>query len=60
MSQYRAGFTESMSASAMRILDRYTNILPTFTVREGTRVRIILTGDLMLPTYANHRLPGNL
>ena len=60
MSQYRTGFTESMSASAMRILDRYTNILPTFTVREGTRVRIILTGDLMLPTYANHRLPGNL
>jgi type IV secretion system protein VirB10 len=60
MSQYRAGFTESMSASAMRILDRYTNILPTFTVREGTRVRIILTGDLMLPAYANHRLPGNL
>lgn len=60
MSQYRAGFTESISASAMRILDRYTNILPTFTVREGTRVRIILTSDLMLPTYANHRLPGNL
>lgn len=41
MTQYRAGFTESMSASAMRVLDRYTNILPTFTVREGTRVRII-------------------
>ncbi|MGC2656509.1 MAG: TrbI/VirB10 family protein [Bryobacteraceae bacterium] len=60
MSQYRAGFTENMSASAMRILDRYTNILPTFTVREGTRVRIILTGDLMLPTYVNHRLPGDL
>jgi type IV secretory pathway VirB10-like protein len=60
MTQYRSGFTQSISEGAMRILDRYTNILPTFTVREGTRIRIILTDDLMLPSYKNHRLPDDL
>lgn len=58
--QYRAGISQSLSESAMRILDRYTNILPTFTVREGTRVRVILTDDLLVPAYFNHRLPSEL
>lgn len=46
---YREGFSQSLDQSAQRILDRYTNILPTITIREGTRVKVYLTNDLYLP-----------
>ncbi len=49
---YRQGASRSLGDSAVRILDRFTNILPTFTVREGHRVRIYLTADLDLPPCA--------
>ena len=38
-----------MADSSIRILDRYLNVLPTFTVREGHRVKIYLTGDIEIP-----------
>ncbi len=60
MDSYRQGVASSLSQSSLRILDRYMNILPTFTIREGTRVKVILTDDLMLPDYARHTLPSDL
>jgi type IV secretory pathway VirB10-like protein len=60
MDAYRQGVASSLSQSSLRILDRYLNILPTFTIREGMRVKVILTGDLMLPDYARHTVPSDL
>lgn len=60
MDTYRQGVTSSLSQSSLRILDRYMNILPTFTIREGMRVKVILTDDLMLPDYARHTVPSDL
>lgn len=57
---YRQGLSESLSQSSLRILDRYLNILPTVTIREGHRVKIYLADDLLLPAYENHRIPGDL
>jgi type IV secretion system protein VirB10 len=57
---YRRGASESLSQSALRILDRYLNILPTFTIREGHRVKIYLSDDLMLPAYERHQIPANI
>jgi type IV secretion system protein VirB10 len=57
---YRQGVSESLSQSALRILDRYLNILPTFVIREGHRVKVYLTDDLLLPAYDRHRLPADL
>lgn len=57
---YRQGFSESLSQSSLRILDRYLNILPTVTIREGHRVKIHLADDLLLPAYEDHRIPGDL
>jgi type IV secretion system protein VirB10 len=54
---YRQGFTTSLSESALRILDRFLNILPTFTIREGDRVKIVLASDLQLPAYEGHTIP---
>jgi type IV secretion system protein VirB10 len=59
-SAYREGVTGSLSQSALRILDRFLNIPPTITIREGHRVRIFLTQDLLVPAYAQHRMPSDL
>ncbi|HEV2313711.1 MAG TPA: TrbI/VirB10 family protein [Candidatus Acidoferrales bacterium] len=55
-----AGIGESMGQTSQRVLDKFLNILPTITIREGHRVKIYLSGDLTLPDYANHRMPSDL
>jgi type IV secretion system protein VirB10 len=52
---YRQGVSRSMADSSVRILDRYLNILPTFTIREGHRVKIYIAHDLELPDYNDHQ-----
>ncbi len=42
----------SLANSASRVLDRYLNVLPTVTIREGHRIKVYLTNDLELPAYA--------
>lgn len=49
---YRQATGSSLAASAGRVLDRYLNVLPTITIREGYRVKVYLTNDLQLPPYA--------
>jgi type IV secretion system protein TrbI len=39
----------SLADSTARILDRYLNVLPTVTIREGHRIKVYLTNDLTLP-----------
>lgn len=56
----RQGFAASTAQSAAQILDRFLNILPTVTIREGHRVKIYLSNDLALPDYPNHRMPSDL
>ena len=56
----RQGFASSMAQSSERILDRFLNILPTVTIREGHRVKVYLSNDLALPDYNNHQLPSDL
>ena len=45
-----------LSQSAERMLDRYLNRLPKLTIREGHRIRIYLTADLIVRPY--HDPPG--
>ena len=56
----RQGFAQSMGQSSAQILDRFLNVLPTVTIREGHRVKVYLSGDLALPDYASHTMPSNL
>src|SRR5262249_49418397 len=51
---YRQGVAGSLAQSSIHILDRYLNILPTFTIREGHRIKIYLSQDLLLPAYEEH------
>jgi type IV secretion system protein VirB10 len=58
--QARAGFGSSLANSSMQILDRFLNILPTVTIREGNRVKVYLSGDLLLPDYVQHTMQPDL
>ena len=51
---YEQGVAGSLSQSSLHILDRYLNVLPTFTVREGHRIKVYLSQDLLLPSYGEH------
>ena len=42
----------SLGTSTARILDRYLNVLPTVTIREGYRLTVYLTSDLDLPAVS--------
>jgi type IV secretory pathway VirB10-like protein len=51
------GTAASVSQSATNILDRFMQIPPTITIREGHRVKVYFTQDLLLPAYSNHTIP---
>ena len=51
LSSIRSGIGSEMGMSAQRIMSFYLNRLPTIVIREGTRVRIMLTEDLQVPYY---------
>lgn len=57
---YRQGLAASLAQSGSRVLDRFLNILPTITIREGQRIKVYLTQDLLLPAYENHTVPPNI
>jgi type IV secretion system protein VirB10 len=48
---YRQGAAANLAQSSARILDRFLNLLPTVTIREGHRVKVYLSNDLELPAY---------
>jgi type IV secretion system protein TrbI len=58
--QARAGFGSSLANSSMQILDKFLNVLPTVTIREGNRVKVYLAGDLLLPDYSQHTMQPNI
>jgi len=54
---FTTGTAGSISQSANTILDRFMQIPPTITIREGHRVKIYFTQDMLLPAYSNHTIP---
>jgi type IV secretory pathway VirB10-like protein len=56
----RQGFAQGTAQSSAQILDKFLNIMPTLTIREGHRVKVYLSGDLALPDYTNHKMPSDM
>jgi type IV secretion system protein VirB10 len=50
----REGFGTGMASAGEHILDKFLNVLPTVTIREGSRIKVYLSNDLVLPDYAAH------
>ncbi len=51
------GTAASVAQSATGILDRFLQIPPTITIREGHRIKVYFTQDMLLPAYSNHTIP---
>ena len=56
---YKAGIASSLSQSSANVLDRFINIPPTITIREGHRIKVYITQDMLLPAYENHSIPSS-
>jgi type IV secretory pathway VirB10-like protein len=56
---YKAGIASSLSQSNTNVLDRFINIPTTITIREGHRIKVYITQDMLLPAYENHTIPAN-
>ena len=54
---FTSGAASSVSQSATTIMDRFMQIPPTITIREGHRVKVYFTQDMLLPAYENHTIP---
>lgn len=57
-SMYEQGVASSLSQSGADVLDRFINIPPTITIREGHRIKVYIAQDMLLPAYENHDMPG--
>jgi type IV secretion system protein TrbI len=55
--EFTYGASSSISQSATTILDRFIQIPPTITIREGHRIKIWITQDMVLPAFKNHTIP---
>jgi type IV secretory pathway VirB10-like protein len=54
---FTTGTASSVSQSANTVLDRFIQIPPTITIREGNRVKVYFTQDMLLPAYTSHTIP---
>jgi type IV secretion system protein VirB10 len=55
---YKSGIASSLSQSSANVLNRFINIPPTITIREGHRIKVYITQDMLLPAYENHDMLG--
>ena len=56
---YKSGIASSLSQSSANVLDRFINIPSTITIREGHRIKVYITQDMLLPAYGNHTIPSD-
>jgi type IV secretion system protein VirB10 len=56
---FKYGVAASVSQNGTTILDRFISIPPTITIREGYRVKVYISQDMLLPAVENHTIPPN-
>ena len=55
-SQIRNGISSQTSAEGEQVLNHFLNRLPIITLKEGTRARVYIGKDILIPSYADHRV----
>ena len=50
------GAAAGISQQSTTVLDRFIQIPPNIVIREGHRVKVYFTQDLLLPAYSNHTI----
>lgn len=56
----RNGITAQSGQEAEQILNHFLNRLPVITLKNGTRARVYIARDILVPSYANHRVVPNI
>ena len=51
---FQSGVSQGLGQGASQMLDRFLNRLPSLTIRAGHRLRVWLTGDVLMPRPAAH------
>lgn len=54
--QIRNGISTQTAQESEQILNKFLSRLPVITVKEGSRARIYINQDLLIPSYAEHRV----
>jgi type IV secretory pathway VirB10-like protein len=58
--QIRNGISEQTSAEGEQVLNHFLNRLPVITLKEGSRARVYIGRDILIPSYAEHRVDPTL
>jgi type IV secretory pathway VirB10-like protein len=58
--QIRNGISSQTSMEGEQILDHFLNRLPIITLKEGSRARVYIGKDILIPSYAEHRVNPTL
>ena len=59
-SQIRNGISSQTSQEATQVLNHFLNRLPIITLKEGSRARVYIGKDILIPSYADHRVNPTL
>ena len=59
-SQIRSGISEQSAAEGEQVLNHFLNRLPIITLKEGSRARVYIGRDILVPSYAEHRVDPTL
>jgi type IV secretion system protein VirB10 len=58
--QIRNGVSEQSAVEGEQVLNHFLNRLPIITLKEGSRARVYIGTDLLIPSYAEHRINPTL
>ena len=58
--EIRNGVSEQSAAEGEQVLNHFLNRLPIITLKEGSRTRIYIGRDILIPSYAEHRVDPTL
>ena len=58
--QVRNGISGQMAEEGEQVLNHFLNRLPIITLKEGSRARVYVGRDILIPSYAEHRVDSTL
>ena len=58
--QIRNGISSQASQEGEQVLNHFLNRLPIITLKEGSRARVYIGKDILIPSYADHRVNPTL
>ncbi len=58
--EIRNGIAEQSAEEGEQVLNHFLNRLPVITLKEGSRARVYVGRDILIPSYAEHRVDPTL